>query len=127
MISSNQAQINEKLNHLNALAYEMEGTAINTNVELHAQGEQLERIKDKTKEINKVVDKADKTSKYMTSWWYRMKERVKRLVGLDKEKEEKEEKKEEKKESSPINTFKNNKIEEHKTQSYSEDPALREE
>lgn len=68
----------------------MEDTAVNTNLELHSQGEQLVRIKDKTKEINKVVDRADKTSKYMTSFWFRMKERVKRVIGLDKEKEEKE-------------------------------------
>ena len=56
--------------------------AISTNVELHSNGEKLGRINDHLGEINGDLNKAEHSAKEITSFWYYLKNKVKRMVGF---------------------------------------------
>ena len=53
------------------------------NEELYKQGEKIDNIDEKNKDLTKEVKKADETSKRMTSFWYRMKAKIKGWVHLN--------------------------------------------
>ena len=65
------------------MSEEAKGTAINTNVQLHEQGKTLNRIEDKLEDTNYELRKAEHSAKQITSFWYRIKTKVKRVFGYD--------------------------------------------
>ena len=56
--------------------------AKDTNVELNGQSEKLRDIDGKLNKINNTVDKSEKTSKEMDSYWTYLKNKVKRVIGI---------------------------------------------
>jgi hypothetical protein len=66
------------------LAEESKAVAANTNLQIHAQGEQLDRMHKKAKHINGVLVKSEESAKEITSFWYYMKNKVKKAFGINK-------------------------------------------
>lgn len=54
----------------------------NTNLMVHQQGEQLQRINDKTKDINGMLDNSEEKAKEIDSYWYYLKSKLKRALGF---------------------------------------------
>ena len=58
--------------------------AIDTNAELHSQGERMKAMDNKLNKINNTVDKSEETAKEINSYWYYLKNKVKRTFGMTK-------------------------------------------
>lgn len=67
---------------------ETKGVAANINLKLYEQGEQLDRMNDKTKDINYTLDKSKETAKQIDSYWYYLKSKFKRAFGFGQIKKE---------------------------------------
>ena len=59
--------------------------AINTNAALHGQGEALTGIDRKYNKINNTLDQSEDTAKEITSYWYYLKNKVKKVLGIKKQ------------------------------------------
>ena len=58
--------------------------AIDTNLQLHGQGEKLKGMDNKLNKINNTVDKCEETAKQMNSYWYYLKNKIKKAIGIKK-------------------------------------------
>lgn len=56
--------------------------AKDVNVELNGQGEKLVGINQKLNKINNTLDESENTAKEISSFWYRLKNKIKRAFGI---------------------------------------------
>ena len=66
-------------------AEEANQIAIDTNVELHGQGQKMDGLDKKLGTVNNQLDQCEETAKEINSYWYYLKNKIKRGLGIKKE------------------------------------------
>ena len=81
-----EKQNKEVIKKMNKIMASSEEISENTGVEVHKQGEQIKRIEEDLSDLKRETDKAEKSTKRITSFWYWVKDGVKNYIKGGKEK-----------------------------------------